>query len=259
LQNNIFSTLFVGQNLIKLLEVDSTNSFLKRLVSNSEPLAEGTVIMADNQYAGRGQHGNVWHAAPGLNLTFSLLLKPVFLDVSHQFFLNMAISVALSRALSTVIHGDIKVKWPNDLYYKNQKVGGILIENIISGKSFKACIVGVGINVNQKDFHPNLREKAISICEILQQDVNLIMLLAEICSQIESGYLMLRTNRYKNLKLHYLQSLYKLNETLIYKHGEEVKQGVIIDVTNQGLLVVQIAEKAHHYNFKEIEFLNNTT
>jgi BirA family biotin operon repressor/biotin-[acetyl-CoA-carboxylase] ligase len=259
LQNNIFSTLFVGQNLIKLPEVDSTNNFLKRLVSNSEPLAEGTVIMADNQYAGRGQHGNVWHASPGLNLTFSLLLKPVFLDITHQFSLNMVISVALSRVLSAATGGDVKVKWPNDLYFKDQKIGGILIENIISGSRYKVCIVGIGINVNQKDFHPDLREKAISISLILQQDVNLNLLLAEICSHIESGYLMLRANGYKDLKLQYLQNLYKLEKTLNYKHGEEIKQGKIIDVTDQGLLAIEVAGKAHFYNFKEIEFLKNTT
>jgi BirA family biotin operon repressor/biotin-[acetyl-CoA-carboxylase] ligase len=69
LQNNIFSGLFVGQNLVTLKEVDSTNNFLKNILSNSKPVPEGTVIMAEHQYAGRGQHQNTWHAEPGKNLT----------------------------------------------------------------------------------------------------------------------------------------------------------------------------------------------
>ena len=88
MQNNTFSTLFVGQNLIKLSAVDSTNNFLKSLVSNSEPLPEGTVIMADDQFAGRGQQQNNWQAEPGKNLTFSILLKPSFLPLNRQITIN---------------------------------------------------------------------------------------------------------------------------------------------------------------------------
>jgi BirA family biotin operon repressor/biotin-[acetyl-CoA-carboxylase] ligase len=88
LQNNTFSTLFVGQNLIKLSAVDSTNNFLKNLVSKSEPLPEGTVIMADDQFAGRGQQDNTWYAEPGKNLTFSILLKPTFFTNSSTVFIK---------------------------------------------------------------------------------------------------------------------------------------------------------------------------
>jgi BirA family biotin operon repressor/biotin-[acetyl-CoA-carboxylase] ligase len=95
LQNNIFSGLFVGQNYITIKDVDSTNNFLKELASNSKPLIEGTVIMAENQYAGRGQHQNGWHAEPGKNLTFSLLLKPGFVSLADQFDLTRAISLML--------------------------------------------------------------------------------------------------------------------------------------------------------------------
>jgi len=95
LQNNIFSGLFVGQNFIRIKQVDSTNNFLKELASNSKPLIEGTVIMAENQYAGRGQQQNGWHAEPGKNLTFSILLKPTFLPVADQFDLVRAVSLGV--------------------------------------------------------------------------------------------------------------------------------------------------------------------
>ena len=140
MQNNTFSTLFVGQNLIKLKEVDSTNNFLKDLVSKSEPLAEGTVIMADNQFAGRGQQESVWETQAGKNISTSIYLKPSFLPLSKQFYLNIAVSLAVSDALSCFVQEGIKVKWPNDMYYQNKKLGGILIENTLTGNSIKSSV-----------------------------------------------------------------------------------------------------------------------
>lgn len=257
MQNNTFSTLFVGQNLIKLLEVDSTNNFLKVLVSNSEPLTEGTVIMADKQFAGRGQQNNVWHAEPGLNLTFSIYLKPSFLPVSRQFLLNMAVSIGIRNALGLFVKNGVRIKWPNDIYYGDQKMGGVLIENILSGATYKTSIIGIGINVNQVHFDPEQLKKATSLREILQQDVNLIELLAEICGHIEKQYLQLKSGNYSQLMEDYVNGLYKFNEPAAYRQNGEVIEGRIIEVTESGLLGVLTNGTLKHYNFKEIEFLNN--
>jgi BirA family biotin operon repressor/biotin-[acetyl-CoA-carboxylase] ligase len=258
LQNNTFSTLFVGQNLIELTTVDSTNNYLKMLVSKSEPLPEGTVIMADDQFAGRGQQHSTWLSQPGKNLTFSLLLNPSFLPIPNQFLLNMMICNALKAALRTISNKNILYKWPNDLFYEGKKLGGILIENILSGANYKAAIIGIGINVNQLDFRGLLSERATSLIQILQQDVNLIQLLAEICSQIESGYLKLRSNTYFDLRERYLEGLYQFNEMAFYKQGNEVFQARLIDVTQLGQLVLEKDGQPLYYNFKEIEFLTNT-
>ncbi|SHG77572.1 biotin--[acetyl-CoA-carboxylase] ligase [Pedobacter caeni] len=258
MQNNTFSTLFVGQNLIKLLEVDSTNNFLKVLVSNSEPLTEGTVIMADKQFAGRGQQDNVWHAEPGLNLTFSLFLKPSFLPVGKQFLLNMAVSIGIRNALQSFVKEGIRIKWPNDIYFGDQKMGGVLIENILSGSTYKAGIVGIGINVNQDRFDPSKLKSATSLKEILQQDVNLIELLAEICSHIEKQYLQLKAGSYQQLMDDYVSGLYKFNEPAAYRQNGEVIEGRIIEVTESGLLGILTNGELKHYNFKEVEFLNYT-
>jgi len=254
LQNNTFSTLFVGQNLIKLLAVDSTNSFLKRMVSNSEPLPEGTVIMAENQFSGRGQVESTWHAEPGKNLTFSILLTPSFLPVQQQFTLNMAISVAIQRALGNVTGPGLTVKWPNDIYYGDQKIGGMLIENILSGSRIKACIVGIGINVNQEVFDDHLNGRAGSIFQILHKNVNLISLLAEICSHIEAAYLKLKSGNYTTLKEEYLNFLYRFKVKANYRQNGEIFEGRIIDVSDQGLLSMETEKGLMTYNFKEIEF-----
>ncbi|WP_316819499.1 biotin--[acetyl-CoA-carboxylase] ligase [Pedobacter gandavensis] len=259
MQNNTFSTLFVGQNLIKLLEVDSTNNFIKDLVSNSEPLTEGTVIMTDHQYAGRGQQSNVWHTEPGLNLTFSIFLKPSFLVISKQFLLNMALSIGIRNALQVFVKEGIKIKWPNDIYHNDRKLGGVLIENILAGSTYKASIIGIGINVNQFIFAPQLQDRATSMKRILQADVNLLAVLAEICSQIEKQYLRLKSGNYNELMKDYVSGLYKFDTLSSYRQNGEVIEGRIIEVTETGLLVLLINGEKKEYNFKEIEFLNHTT
>jgi BirA family biotin operon repressor/biotin-[acetyl-CoA-carboxylase] ligase len=257
LQNNTFSTLFVGQNLIRLTEVDSTNNFLKAKVSKSEPLPEGTVIMADKQFAGRGQLENIWYAEPGLNLTFSIYLCPLFLPVNRQFLLNMAVSYGVSIALSGLLGSFLKVKWPNDLYYNDQKIGGILIENIIAGATYRASIIGIGINVNQLNFDQVTLKKTTSVSKILQRDVNLLELLAIICKNIEVQYLKLRAGNFDKLQFNYINGLYKFNEQAFYRHNGESFEGRIVDVTEIGQLVILSGGVKAVYNFKEIEFLNN--
>ena len=258
MQNNTFSTLFVGQNLIKLSAVDSTNNFLKTLVSNSEPLPEGTVIMADDQYAGRGQQNNIWKAEPGKNLTFSVLLKPTFLPLSQQFLLNMVVSIAINNALSRFLGKGLSIKWPNDIYFLDQKIGGVLIENTIIGNDIKTAIIGIGINVNQQNFAAELTVKAISVFQILQKDVNLMLLLAEICSALESLYLQLRTGKYNNLKQNYVQRLYQFDKKFRYQKDGEVFEGIIKSVTDNGLLEMETSNGDRQFNFKEIVFLNHS-
>ncbi len=256
MQNNTFSTLFVGQNLINLLAVDSTNNFLKNLLSKSEPLPEGTVIMAEDQFAGRGQQQNIWHAEPGKNLTFSLLLKPHFLPLNKQFLLNMAISIAINKALSVYVGHGLSIKWPNDIYFNDQKLGGVLIENAIVGHTLKNAIIGIGLNVNQTTFPEELGKKATSIYQILQENVNLPNLLAEICSQIESLYLQLKAGNYTFLMQNYVDKLYRMNEPSLFRQNGEVFEGKITGVSESGLLQLWKDGTNHQYNFKEIEFLN---
>jgi len=258
LQNNIFSTLFVGQNLIKLTRVDSTNNFLKNLLSKSEPLPEGTVIMADDQFAGRGQQEGVWKAAPGKNLTFSLLLKPAFLSPAHQFLLNIMVSVAINQVLTRILGNDVKIKWPNDIYFQNKKLGGILIENNLTGNVIKTAVIGIGINVNQSSFEEDLADRACSVFQILQKNVNLTSLLAEICREIEGLYLALRAGKHNNMEQNYVNELYRLHTLAPYRKNNEVFEGMITGVTETGLLKMDINGQTHQFNFKEIVFLNHS-
>jgi BirA family biotin operon repressor/biotin-[acetyl-CoA-carboxylase] ligase len=255
LQNNIFSGLFVGQNLVPLKEVDSTNNFLKNILSNSTPVPDGTVIMAETQYAGRGQRENTWHAEPGKNLTFSLLLKPVFLSAQQQFDLTRVVSLGVYDALEPLLGNKLKIKWPNDIYYGDSKLGGMLIENILQGSQIKSSIIGIGLNVNQENF-PDNAVNATSIKNILQKDYELKNILAEICNHIEGYYLQLKAGRIEYIRTMYLSRLYWLNEPRQFKSNGECFEGRIINVKENGLLVVSQKTGEQVYNLKEIEFLN---
>lgn len=229
------------------------------MLSKSEPLAEGTVIMADNQFAGRGQQGNVWHATAGLNLTFSLFLKPVFLPLDKQFYLNMAVSVAVGAVLKEIAGEGIKIKWPNDIYHFDQKIGGILIENTLSGTTIKNSIIGIGLNVNQKIFDPQLAGNASSLSLILQEDVNLLDLLTKLCGKLEACYLKLINGSYEFLRSAYLDNLYKLNTKAIFRADDIRFEGEIQGVSDAGMLLLMSGEGLKEYNFKEIEFVRGGT
>lgn len=226
------------------------------LVSKSEPLPEGTVIMADDQFAGRGQQESAWHAEAGLNLTFSILLKPSFLPVQKQFMLNIAVSIGINKALTAFVNENVKVKWPNDIYFEGKKVGGILIENNIAGTRYKSAVVGIGINVNQRYFDIEKVKPATSIAEILNQEVDLIKLLAVLCSHIESEYLKLRTANYIRMTEDYVNGLYKFNQLAWYKHKDYIFEGRIRGITETGQLIIRAGNAETNYNFKEVEFLD---
>ncbi|RYZ97512.1 MAG: biotin--[acetyl-CoA-carboxylase] ligase [Sphingobacteriaceae bacterium] len=256
MQNNIILGLFVGQNLLTVKQVDSTNNLLKSILSNSKPVPEGTVIMAEEQYAGRGQQQSGWHAEPGKNLTFSILLNPGFVPVSSQFTLNMAVSLGVHNALKPILGNNLKIKWPNDIYYADKKLGGILIENVVQGSKIKHAIIGIGLNINQVDF-PEYLPNPVSVKQILHRDYDLRTILSEICSHVEAAYLQLKTGKQVYLHAQYVNNLYRLNEIHNFKSNNTMFAGIIKDVKINGLLVIDKNNGSEFtFDLKEIAFLN---
>ncbi|HYH55846.1 MAG TPA: biotin--[acetyl-CoA-carboxylase] ligase, partial [Anseongella sp.] len=132
--------------------MDSTNNFAKELVANSGPVPDGTVIMAEGQYGGRGQADNTWLSEPGKNLTFSLILNCEFLPPAEQFCLSMAVSLGVLGTVKRELGKEALIKWPNDIYFGAKKLGGILIENVLMGSLLRSSVTGIGLNVNQTHF-----------------------------------------------------------------------------------------------------------
>ena len=136
--------------IIHLAQTASTNDYLRTL-----PSPDGdsmTVVYADWQTAGRGQGSNKWESEAGKNLLFSILVCPTSVDITRQFILSMAGALALKAALDKYTYG-ISLKWPNDIYWHDRKISGTLIETSVKGRTLARCIYGIGINVNQREFH----------------------------------------------------------------------------------------------------------
>ena len=178
--------------IIHIDETDSTNHWLKshQLIANSP---EPTAIWADYQTAGRGCGTNTWESERGKNLLFSMLIHPENLPANKQFQISMAISLAIVDALGQLV-GDLSIKWPNDIYWRNGKIGGILIENTLKGNLIKESIIGVGLNVNQREFHSDA-PNPVSLWQITKgfhpyADKNGVFM-AEITGVEEDGHLLL--------------------------------------------------------------------
>lgn len=255
MQNNNFSGAFVGQNLVTLKEVDSTNTFLKDILANSAPVPDGTVIMAESQVAGRGQQQNKWYSSAGESLAFSILLKPGFLSLAQQFCLTQIVSVGVYETLLPLVGKELKIKWPNDIYIGTRKLGGILIENQVQGSAIKNSIIGIGLNINQTYF-PDWVPNAISLRQILQTDYDLKALLFEICSHIEQWYIKLKQGQYSQLNKAYLEALYQMNKSGRFKAQDAIFEGIITGVSAEGLLQVKYNDQITAYNLKEIQFLH---
>ena len=246
------NTLFTAQKLIYVPECHSTNSLLTELNGQTE-LPEGTVVITNRQTAGRGQRGNSWDTEPGKNLTCSILLRPRFMQAKDQFQLNMAVSLAAATALNSHIADIVKLKWPNDIFVGNKKIGGILIESQLQGNSLFSSIVGIGLNVNQERFdHPN----AMSLFNIAGSAFDLNATFQKLMEYLEAEYLDLRAGNTLSLKQRYLDTLYKFGESQDFEAQGKNFTGYINDVDEQGKLCVESGGVTQRFSFKEVRFLS---
>jgi BirA family biotin operon repressor/biotin-[acetyl-CoA-carboxylase] ligase len=256
LQNNIISGAFVGQNILTYKEITSTNDLMKELMANSTPLPEGTVIMAEHQTAGKGQQQNGWHSEAGKNLTFSILLLPQFLSPDNAFDLLTAISLGVIKSVQKILGADAKIKWPNDVYYGQKKLGGILIENILSGKTIKHSVIGIGLNINQ-DIFPDHLPNPTSFMQILHKKSGLKEVLLEICAGIEFYYLKLKAGKFDEIKQEYLENLYGLHQELQFEANNQIFTGKISTVNHSGLLGIKKEEETEFFDLKQVKFIFN--
>ena len=145
----------IGNKIVRLDSVDSTNNFAANLLREGK-IGHGTVILADEQTAGRGQRGASWHSQGGMNLIFSVFVEHDNLSVDEQAHITHWVSLSVNDLLRA---HDIAsfIKWPNDLLVEDEKIGGILIENQLSGAFIRSSIIGVGLNVNQRFFDQRFR------------------------------------------------------------------------------------------------------
>jgi BirA family transcriptional regulator, biotin operon repressor / biotin---[acetyl-CoA-carboxylase] ligase len=242
----------LGQ-VIELQTVDSTNLYLEKLLSEVK-LPEGSVVWSHEQTSGKGQGDNSWESEPGKNLTFSMVFYPEFLDPSFQFRLNKAISLGVLDFLSSTSGSQFSIKWPNDLYTGNRKIGGILIQNSICGTLFESCIAGIGINLNQLIFDSSIPNPA-SLKQITGSDYPLKKTLDIVIDLINDRYSLLQTGSVGLLDKEYREHLFGIDEWKDYTVDNLVIKGRIKDVDESGCLILEFLNSSLRvFNHGEIGF-----
>lgn len=257
-------TVFMGKRIISLPTCESTNSLMLSM-AQTDLLNEGTTIITENQTGGRGQGGNQWEAEPGANLTFSVYLKPNFLLPSQQFLLNMAVGLAVCDCvleilsivpLSLSIRREealiVKLKWPNDILVSSKKICGILIENQIQGQQFSQSVVGIGLNINQKEFEFPL---ASSLSILASMDFNKSEIFERLLMKLENRYQQLMAKDFKKLTEDYYSVLFWKDEEHEFQTGEIKFRGKIKGVDEVGRLLVLVNRETKRFDFKGIKFV----
>lgn len=247
-------TLFIGKNHIHCSEVSSTNDKAMELAQESIP--EGTIITTLYQHKGRGQSGNTWHSESGKNVLFSVVLYPKFLQVQEQFYLTMAMALAVQKTVQHFITDKlVQIKWANDILVQGKKIAGMLIENQILGNKWQSSIIGIGINVNQTSFDNALQNKTTSCMLETHKETQITQWYEVLCQYIEHDYLKLKNRELEYIQVAYTQNLAGYHEKRTYKVGNNTIEGIILGIDKQGRLALQQQNEINYYALKEIEWL----
>lgn len=233
-----------------IAETHSTNALLWEMI-RSGSLPEGFALRTDFQTAGKGQIGNSWESERGKNLLFSMMLSPSKIAPDKQFVLSQLVSLAIKQVLDTYVEG-ITVKWPNDIYWNDKKLGGILIENLLQGKSIKTAVIGIGINVNQEVFLSDA-PNPISILQICGKSLDTKLLCAQLRDAIIEKYQTLQPVR---LRMEYVNVLYRSHGFYPFRTETEEFEAQIISVEPDGRLVLETNDEVRkEFYFKEVSFV----
>lgn len=216
---------------------------------------EGDIILAQRQTAGRGQRGHTWESREGENLTFSLLLEPLFLSPSEQFLISECVALGVCDAL---MHYGIEaqIKWTNDIYVGDKKLAGILIEHKLQGSALARTVAGIGLNVNQKAFSDDL-PNPISMAQATGREFDREEVLQTVATSLMARYEQLREGGAKELQADYHQRLYRLDQEHCYALPDGSRfRGIIRGVEPTGALRIENERgELLSFLFKEVEFV----
>ena len=229
--------------IVHIDETDSTNRWLK-------DHGEGTMVVAtEYQTAGKGCGSNAWESERGKNLTFSMLIHPDGIAAREQFHITEVVSVALCRTLQPYIYNKVEIKWPNDIYVGDRKLCGILIENRLQGNVIVDCIIGIGLNVNQRTFVSDA-PNPVSMYQLTGQELDRDELLKAFIENLDQEW------QNKTNGSEYRELLYRKGKDGLYEDKTGRFVAKLTDVLPDGrLLLVDEEGKEHTYAFKEVSFI----
>jgi len=242
-------------NIIKLDAIDSTNSYLKKIILEKD-ISDYTIVTANFQTEGKGQLGYMWESEDSKNLLCSIYKKDLGIKVEDQFVLSMLVSLSIIRTLEKLNLPKLYIKWPNDIMSDNKKICGILVENMVKQNSIKESVIGIGLNVNQDTFKnlPN----ATSIKKIKGVAFNIDELLNDLVNNIKKQFIDFNQSKIDLVFRQYEDVLYRINIPSTFKNSEgDVFTGFIKGVNNLGRLKVLLEDNlTKSYSIKDISLMN---
>ena len=231
-------------HLLQFDTLESTNRYCESL--DLKHVEAFTVVWAKQQTGGIGQRGNSWHSAPGLNLTFSIVLHPRNLQAAQQFNLTIQCSVAIAQCIESTLCASrcttpVYIKWPNDIYIGHSKVCGTLITNQLAGNNIHSAVCGIGLNVNETLFPPCLPNPT-SLAATTGRHYDLPQLLQELCKQIDSN---LQNTPFDETLHYYLDHLYLKGVEAHYLYKGTPITATITGINQFGHLLLTTADNQH--------------
>lgn len=243
----------IGIPFIELLTVESTNNYAMGL-ARAGMAQHGASVFAHEQTKGKGQRSKKWISSRGLNIAMSVIIEPEELNSLRLFSLSMMTSLAVRDLLIRYVRDEIKIKWPNDIFWRDRKAAGILIENLWQGDEWKFAILGIGINVNQTDFR-ELATKAVSLKQITGKDFTPIVLANELCEYLDEKFRLLVADS-STIVNQYKSHLYKINEPIKLKKANRIFEASFKDVNDNGQMIVQHSIE-ESFDVGEVEWIFN--
>jgi len=241
----------IGTPFIELTEVGSTNIYAMDMIQ-ANMAAHGTCFFAGSQTAGKGQQGKIWVTEPGSNIILSVVLDSSAISLARLFELSLTVSLACHDFFSAYATGETRIKWPNDIYWRDRKAGGILIENIIRGDKWLWSVVGIGINLNQVLF-PDTAKNPVSLRQITGKEFNTVSMAKELCVCLENRYQYWLKWGGKQLLKEYNDRLYKKDEWVKLKKDNRVFSCRVKNVSETGELLVEGGVE-DRFRFGEVEW-----
>ncbi len=245
-------------NLMILDETASTNSYLMQLLDETPTLPQLYSVVAKSQTAGRGQRGNAWVATPGQNLTFSYLLRPSRLKAHSQYVVSELAALSLVKTVARYLSAEaachLSIKWPNDIYYRDRKLAGILIEHSITGEFIDHSVIGIGLNLNERDFPDDL-PNPISLTQITGQTYDPLEVHARLMRRL--GFMLedFMLANYTEVHRDYMERLYRREGMHPYHDSAGAFMAHIEDVLPSGQIVLMRENgEVSTYGFKEVIF-----
>ena len=247
--------LNIGNTIKFILKTDSTNKYTTKYIAENEP-ESGTVFLAYKQTDGKGHMNNRWESEAGMNLTFSIFLKPDFITVYQQYMISKIVCLGIKSFIERFVNESVTIKWPNDIYVGSQKICGILIENAVMDNHICHSIVGIGLNINQMSFSQSL-PNPVSLKMITGKDYKTEELLTLLLNDIDHFYELLKTSKNSDIDASFEQSLYLFETIGMFKDANHEFHGTIKGVNDIGQLMIEKQNgTVNFYHFKEVVYIH---